>query len=243
MSHLDPYYLVKDEVQDSIAQLQSGMTQWKQLPEVSNERASLTKKLISSCDTIKWQVDELDKAVSVAERDMTKFGVSLTELQTRRAWISSTVTEVSSYRKTLQVADDALRLPMAAPLAAHGDALRGQIGPVQKNRQSFENDDYIHGEQERQTQYLKEQDEDLDDLSQSVQRMGNIGLAIHEELDSQEVLISDISRDVDTAATRLDYVQKKMETLIKKAGAKGQLVLIAVLVILLALLIMLIFYT
>ncbi|KAL3700595.1 hypothetical protein R1sor_018617 [Riccia sorocarpa] len=224
------------------------MEKWKQLPEVSLERTNLVKKLIYSCDTIKWQLDELARAVLVAERDMVKFGLKAGEIQSRKSWISSRTFEVGNHRKLLQRADDALRLPMPVPtrLASQGEILSVPVGAVKKNQtQSSRNvhDDYIQDEQNKQTQVFKEQDQDLDELTESVQRMGNIGLAIHDELDSQDVLISDVGRDVDTTTSKLAYTQKKLEHMIKKAGAKGQIILIVVLVILLAVLIMLIFYT
>ncbi|KAL3702299.1 hypothetical protein R1sor_020321 [Riccia sorocarpa] len=224
------------------------MEKWKQLPEVSLERTNLVKKLIYSCDTIKWQLDELARAVLVAERDMVKFGLKAGEIQSRKSWISSRTFKVGNHRKLLQRADDALRLPMPVPtrLASQGEVLSAPVGVVKKNQNHSSrnvHDDYIQEEQNKQTQVFKEQDQDLDELTESVQRMGNIGLAIHDELDSQDILISDVGRDVDTATSKLAYTQKKLEHMIKKAGAKGQIILIVVLVILLAVLVMLIFYT
>ncbi|KAL2612669.1 hypothetical protein R1flu_024361 [Riccia fluitans] len=128
------------------------MDKWKQLPEVSTERANLMKKLISSCDTVKWQLDELAKSVLVAEKDITKFGLNPVEIQSRKSWINARTFEVGNHRRILQRAHDALRLPMPVPTQ-----LATQIGPMKRNNQSQKNahDGYIQEQQEKQTQVLK----------------------------------------------------------------------------------------
>jgi hypothetical protein len=53
----------------------------------------------------------------------------------------------------------------------------------------------------------REQEEDLDDLSETIMRLGAVGLTIHEELSSQERLIDELGNDMDSTATRLDFIQ------------------------------------
>jgi SYP6 family syntaxin len=87
----------------------------------------------------------------------------------------------------------------------------------------------------------REQEEDLDDLSETIMRLGAVGLTIHEELSSQGRLIDELGNDMDTTATRLNFVQKHVSMVMKKAGWKGQLMAIVSLVVLLLILTFLIF--
>jgi SYP6 family syntaxin len=54
-------------------------------------------------------------------------------------------------------------------------------------------------------------------------------------------LIDELGNDMDTTATRLDFVQKHVSMVMKKAGWKGQLMAIVSLVVLLLILTFLIF--
>uniref|UniRef100_A0A2P2LA50 Syntaxin-61 n=1 Tax=Rhizophora mucronata TaxID=61149 RepID=A0A2P2LA50_RHIMU len=53
------------------------------------------------------------------------------------------------------------------------------------NQYTQDNDDFIQSESDRQLLLMKQQDEDLDELSASVERIGGVGLTIHEELLAQ----------------------------------------------------------
>ncbi|CAM6128548.1 unnamed protein product [Calypogeia fissa] len=203
MTALDPYYIVKDEIEDLVSETEATLRQWSNLPEASNERAALTKKLFSTCDTIKWQLDELEKAIGAAERDPKRFSMSISEIQQRKAWTLAARAQVSNLRKTVQVSDDALRIPNAAPIIPLKAQMQG-VPPQPKTWYHEENEEYIRGEQDRQSQLIKDQDQNLDDLSESVDRIGEVGLAIHTELGSQESLLGDLGQDIETSSSRLN---------------------------------------
>lgn len=89
----------------------------------------------------------------------------------------------------------------------------------------------------------RQQDDELDELSASVERIGGVGLTIHEELLAQERIIDDLDTEMDTTSNRLDFVQKKVAMVMKKASAKGQLMMIVFLVVLFIILFVLVFLT
>ncbi|KAI3960922.1 hypothetical protein MKW98_019123, partial [Papaver atlanticum] len=88
-----------------------------------------------------------------------------------------------------------------------------------------------------------QQDDELDELSASVQRIGGVGLTIHEELTGQEKIIHELGLDMESTTNRLDFVQKKVDMVMKKAGAKGQILMIIFLVVLFIVLFVLVFFT
>ncbi|GAU40033.1 hypothetical protein TSUD_258260, partial [Trifolium subterraneum] len=45
--------------------------------------------------------------------------------------------------------------------------------------------------------HLRKQDEELDELSLSVQRIGGVGLTIHEELLGQEKILDELGNEMD----------------------------------------------
>ena len=80
-------------------------------------------------------------------------------------------------------------------------------------------------------QVLARQDAQLDDLGAAVSRIGEVGLAIHGELQAQGEMLDQLGEDVDTTAARLAAAQAKVQAVLARAGVRGQLAIIAGLVV------------
>ncbi|KAG6492033.1 hypothetical protein ZIOFF_046980 [Zingiber officinale] len=200
----DPFYIVKEEIQASIDKLQSTFKQWEQAPLDIGERVHLTKELLSSCESIEWQVFNIRRTVQAESK--------------------------GSLAPNLNGAHH--------ELMRHPNDYNSKAG-----RSDSDTDDFISSESDRQLLLMKQQDEELDELSASVQRIGGIGLTIHDELVGQERILDDLSLEMETTSNRLDFVQKKVAVVMKKAGAKGQFMMIGFLIVLFIILFVLVFFT
>ncbi|XP_052874718.1 syntaxin-61-like isoform X2 [Gossypium arboreum] len=200
----DPFYIVKEEIQDS--------------------------------------VDELAKAISVAARDPSWYGINEVELENRRRWTSNARLQVADVKRTIGagkendnsasvIRRELMRLP------------NSQQPDISDHYSAKNNDDFVASESDRQMLLLKQQDEELDELSTSVKRIGGVGLTIHEELLAQEKILDELGTEMDSTKNRLDFVQKKMGMVMKKAGAKGQIMIIIFLLVLFIILFILVFFT
>ncbi|KAM6580663.1 syntaxin-61 isoform X1 [Cannabis sativa] len=242
----DPFYVVKEEIQESIDKLQSSFHHWERIPANTGEQIHLSKELLASCGSIDWQVDELDKTIAVAARDPALYGIDETELEKRRRWTSNARTQVSTVKKVLTRGKESNGTGTTSGNAMRRELMKlpnlyGTDGtdPYAAN----DNDDFIASESDRQLLLIKQQDEELDELSASVQRIGGVGLTIHEELLQQEKIIDELGMEMDSTSNRLDFVQKKVAMVMKKAGAKGQIMMILFLVVLFIILFVLVFFT
>ncbi|KAK5803309.1 hypothetical protein PVK06_030954 [Gossypium arboreum] len=238
----DPFYIVKEEIQDSIDKLQSSFHQWERVPGGTGEQVHLTKELLANCESIAWQVDELAKAISVAARDPSWYGINEVELENRRRWTSNARLQVADVKRTIGagkendnsasvIRRELMRLP------------NSQQPDISDHYSAKNNDDFVASESDRQMLLLKQQDEELDELSTSVKRIGGVGLTIHEELLAQEKILDELGTEMDSTKNRLDFVQKKMGMVMKKAGAKGQIMIIIFLLVLFIILFILVFFT
>ncbi|XP_022972889.1 syntaxin-61-like [Cucurbita maxima] len=241
----DPFYVVKDEIQESIDKLQSSFHQWERIYSDLGERVQLTKELLAACESIEWQVDELDKAIAVAARDPSWYGIDDAELERRRRWTSTARTQVGNVKKVVGAGKEQTG-------TASSNGMRRELmrlpNPHETDRSNLytahqANDDFITSESDRQLLLIKRQDEELDELSASVERIGGVGLTIHEELKLQDKIIDDLGNEMDSTSNRLDFVQKKVAVVMKKASAKGQLMMILFLVALFIILFVLVFLT
>ncbi|GMP78809.1 hypothetical protein CsSME_00034604 [Camellia sinensis var. sinensis] len=242
----DPFYIVKEEIQDSIDKLLSNFHKWERIPADSQEQQKLTKELLVGCESIEWQVDELDKAISVAARDPSWYGIDEAELDKRRRWTSTARTQVGNMKKKVVAGNELDDIS-----TSNVNGMRRELMRMPNSHQSDrsnqyaaqDNDDFISSESDRQLLLIKQQDEELDELSASVERIGGVGLTIHEELLAQEKIIDELGMDMESTTNRLDFVQKKVGMVMKKAGAKGQLMMILFLVVLFIVLFVLVFLT
>lgn len=90
---------------------------------------------------------------------------------------------------------------------------------------------------------MQQQDEGLEMLSQSAQRLGKMSLNIHEELGYHNQMLDDMETDLDKATDNLDLITVKTKALIKKAGGRHNFCLILGLIGVCAVLLFLIIYT
>ncbi|CAK7350501.1 unnamed protein product [Dovyalis caffra] len=241
----DPFYIVKEEIQESIDKLQSSFHQWERISSDTGEQVRLTKELLAACESIEWKVDELDKAISVAARDPSWYGIDEAELEKRRRWTSTARAQVGNVKKAVVSGREVNLSGTASVNGMRRELLRMPNAQQtdKSNQYSQDNDDFIQSESDRQMLLIKQQDEELDELSASVERIGGVGLTIHEELLAQEKIIDDLDTEMDTTSNRLDFVQKKVAMVMKKASTKGQLMMILFLVVLFIILFVLVFLT
>lgn len=229
----DPFYIVKDEIQDSIDNLQATFHQWERAPGEQKQQ------LLSNCESIEWQVDELEKAISVAARDPSLYGINNTELDKRRKWTNTARVQVGNIKKAVTGKE-----------SINFGGMRQELMRMPKSSQQQDryvaidnNDDFISSESDTQMLLIRQQDEELDELSASVERIGSVGLTIHDELLSQDKIIEDLGSEMESTSNRLDFVQKKVGMVMKKASAKGQMMMILFLIVLFIILFVLVFFT
>ncbi|PIN24245.1 SNARE protein TLG1/Syntaxin 6 [Handroanthus impetiginosus] len=242
----DPFYIVKEEIQDSIDKLLSTFHQWERMPSDGGEQLRLTKEVLALCESIEWQVDELDKAISVAAKDPAWYGIDETELDKRRRWSSNARTQVKNVKKSVVTGNESSGTSTSSVKGFRRELMRLENSHQTDKSNQYngqDNDDFISSESDRQLLLMRQQDEELDELSASVERIGGVGLTIHEELLGQEKIIDELGTEMDSTSNRLDFVQKKVGMVMKKAGAKGQFMMILFLLVLFINLFVLVFFT
>ncbi|MEW5304978.1 MAG: hypothetical protein WDW36_007550 [Sanguina aurantia] len=222
MAQQDPFYLIKQELSDSVTGLQQKMSRFHGLTSANPERKVLAAAVQAGCDDIAWQVRELEGAVERASENPSRFNLTIEELGSRRRWTTATNKQVEGMRETLRTA--------MAP------------APTPESRAVASNEKFMGGQFQSQQQVMKQQDEDLTDIEEAVVRIGRVGRQIGEELEDQGRLIDELDSDVDTTTSRLKAAQKKIADIIRKSGNTKQLLIIGILIVVLIILSVFVFY-
>jgi hypothetical protein len=113
-----------------------------------------------------------------------------------------------------------------------------------KSTEDNDGDDDIEGPQSMSfKKKIARQDESLDALADSVNRLGAMSLTISNEITSQNKMISDLDADVETADAKASNLIDKTKDIIKKTGGFKEWCVILVLFAVLLLLLFLVIYT
>ena len=195
----------------------------------SPEWRALDGEVQEECDSLKYMVSELDKAIDSAERNPDRFHLSQAEISDRRKWIMTTRRQVEG------ISDGTLPPKQASAPAPSPTTAAAKLAAAMQE----ENDSFIRSEGDRQQMMMTQQDEDLDVLSHHVVRIGELGREMGQELNTQGHLLDEFGMEMDGTQTRLAAAQKKVQYVLEKAGSKGQMIIIAVLVVVLIVLVFL----
>ncbi|PPR88657.1 hypothetical protein GOBAR_AA32030 [Gossypium barbadense] len=195
----DTFYIVKEEIQESIDKLQSSFHQWERILPDTEEQVHLMKELLANCESIEWQ-----RSFSV--------GIDNRELESQRRWTITARTQAGDVKKYVVARKE------------NGSRMRSWMNLVQVLREL----------EVLALQYMK-------NFLHSVGSISTISYANTSVF--QEKIIDDLGTEMDCKTNRLDFVQKKVAMVMKKASAKGHIMMILILLVLFIILFILVFLT
>ena len=90
---------------------------------------------------------------------------------------------------------------------------------------------------------MQKQDQGLEMLSKSAERLGQLSMGIHDELNQQNQMLDEMDTDLEAAGEDLDIITRRTKELIEKSGGKKNCMLILCLSVTALVLFLLILYT
>lgn len=83
------------------------------------------------------------------------------------------------------------------------------------NPMARSNNDFVANQQQTTKRMIDQQDASLDSLGVAVDRLGQIGKDIHEEVAEQNVLLDSLGNEVDDAGNKMNVVTASLSKLLK----------------------------
>jgi len=235
--------IIQEEASRALLGVRADLAHWRELSSSSSEmdhtEANQVKlRLTAAVEDLQLDLDELQGAVDNIARDPDKFGIAPDELQRRRSFVSQTRSEANSIRDTLAAARSVKsarkeRIERQGLLAGRGSSScemasgaassvesMAEAGRLQRGiHQSHE--DELQEQAQVQRAMVAEQDDNLGMLSSTMTRLGQMGLAIKDELVSQGKALDELTEDVDSTSSKMKQAQHVMTKLLKsKDGCK-----------------------
>ncbi|ESR65713.1 Syntaxin-51 [Citrus sinensis] len=178
----------------------------------SQRHASAIRRKITILGT------RLDSLQSLLSKLPGKQPISEKEMNRRKDMLANLRSKVNQMASTLNMSNFANRDSLLGPEIKSADVMNRATGLDNQGLVGF------------QRQIMREQDEGLEKLEETVVSTKHIALAVNEELDLHTRLIDDLDQHVDVTDSRLRRVQKNLAILNKrtKGGCTCMCMLLAV---------------
>ena len=241
MASRDPFYAVKDKVQNSLTKVRADFSRFDSLSTRSADYATLLGQLRQQVNGIETDVKDLAQTIVIVEQNRVRFtSISDEELASRKAFVDTTKQSLATYTSTLRSAQNKLNNDNRKDLMpAAGPSRFSSAAATSGNR---EQDDYVSSAAQQQQTLIKQQDVVLEDMDAALARLSNISNDINAELVEQDAMLNELDSGMDEAQGNMNIVLKKMDKLLKTSD-RGRICCIIGLFFLVVLLLILIFYT
>ena len=169
----DPFNLVRDEVSKAVDETLNQLAAVKSIRASSEAGASgkgsnssiykaAKRELRSMVESAVWQVEELSRAVDVSERDPMRFRLDTNEVRRRREWVENAKLKLVKVKREID---------NEYPSSKYGANTNNDDAASSANS-AHDND--VDMEHSNQRLLMKEQDDDLEDISTSLQKLGQL---------------------------------------------------------------------
>lgn len=197
-----------------------------QNPELQQARSELETTL----SELSADLDDLVESVRAVELDPYRYGLELEEVSRRRNLVNDVGTEVEEMRKELQRAvtdTTAAAAAAGAEKGRHGSASKRGAGygsglPLPEDfdqglpPEDRDEDYYAAMEEQRQTELMHEQDEQLDGVFRTVGHLRDQANDMGRELEQQAVIIGEVDTLADRIGGKIQGGMSRMKHIVRK---------------------------
>eukprot|EP01134_Creolimax_fragrantissima_P005753 CFRG5753T1 len=246
MSIDDPFFVVKDEVEQSVESVQSLYTRWKELVHLNyvgdDEYEWTNNELKQSIKSIEWDLEDLDETVSIVESNPVRFHITPEDMASRKGFIAQTRQTIEMIRDDINSAASKTREENASRAKLMGLSESKPHNKYEKLEQELdrENDNFIDEQRKLHRLEMEDQDRNMEAVGKTVVNLKNLGQDIGRELDEHNVLLDDLDDNMERTENQLNRVVHKVEKILESVSDKKQCY--AILVLSIALIILVVLY-
>jgi len=237
MALADPFPLVKEEVQQSLGVAKALHARWKELvgsDSTSTEELQWTRNELENCISgIENDIEAMKKVVSRDRKSQIEPG----ELEARRAFVTECTNTVKTFRNDimdprLQKIQTQREEHQKLTSLTNGGNSREENARLRSQKA---NQEFIEDQQQMQQQIMRQQDEGVEELGQSVIRVKKMADGIGNELGDQQRMIEEMEGEMERTGGRLQMVMGKVDQLLKSSDNKKIVTIVVLILIIIGL--------
>ncbi|KAG9304276.1 hypothetical protein G9A89_019838 [Geosiphon pyriformis] len=227
MSSEDPFFVVKEDVEENMANLSNLFQSWKriyntvssryneELQRTEEDLRAITQGITTDLDDLEETINILSNFSIFVQLNPSKFLLTREDLNSRQSFVDG----IRQQLKEIQIT-------ISAPQKNDRQELFQGVRTISalndyKSREHFEeiemdNQRFIENESHQQAILIEEQDGQLESLYGTARNIHGIATTIGNEIDNQNVLLEDFGHHVDDTQSRLNKAMRKVAYIIKK---------------------------
>lgn len=218
MAAQDPFYAVKDELSLKLDSIRARLQVFKRLVKTTDTATDVEfkdckralGKEIKSADK---QLKDLTLTVELVQNDRQQFAhIDDYELSQRTEYVSQAKKSLHE-AKSYYTSEEVKRKMMEDERKQIASKPNSSLGAT--SSEAMENTHFIHDQQAQARMIMNQQDEDLEELGQAVDRVNDMAVGINQELKTQNRMLTDLEADIDEAAEKMNFVMGKLAKLLK----------------------------
>lgn len=270
ISEDDPFYIFQGDLVQKLASMQEELNRYLAVirttdTAVNTHQVKDTKKKLKRHITVATSaLSDLETTVRVVEQQRNKFPhINDAEIIERRKFVDDSKRKISATKREMQsdevktkfLRDEQLlterrKTKSSASSSRMNGSSKGtkcqEYNSIQSDLEEGNNStaiaDSVNPSQSETMLIMQQQDETLEDLDMAVTRVGYMAETIHEEIDTQNIMLSNLEEDLADAEEQLGVVMGKLAKLLK-TKSKCQIGLIVILCLVVLILFFLVIYT
>ncbi|XP_073243347.1 uncharacterized protein [Porites lutea] len=222
MSLEDPFFVVKEEVQKAVNNVQTLYRRWQDLldnPRTvgKDEYNWTTNELRNNLRSIEWDLEDLDETVGIVEANPRKFNIDISEVNQRKLFIKQTRDSVNNIKEHMNSPSAKAKVENSSR-----DALLGRRNDKPTDRYSRldkeienSNQSFITDQQQQQELMIQAQDDQLDMVGHSVGVLKTMGKRIGDEIEEQNLILDDFGHELEMTDSKLQQTVLKVEKVLR----------------------------
>eukprot|EP00124_Ichthyophonus_hoferi_P001627 Ihof_evm4s90 gene=Ihof_evmTU4s90 len=217
MSLEDPFFVVKDEVEQAVSSVRKLYERWQELYSSSSvteneEYEWATNELKNSVRGIEWDLEDLDDTIDIVEQNPLKFKITANEMNERKGFIIQTRQTIKEIKDTInsQQAKSKIESNNRTALLNSKSHASNKYEKLD-DELTRDNQTFISEQRRDHKMEMEEQDRNLERVGRSVGVLKHLGTEIGRELDDQVLLMDDLGENMDQTDSQLRKVTKKVE--------------------------------
>ncbi|KAJ3278729.1 Syntaxin-6 [Borealophlyctis nickersoniae] len=240
----DPYFALKDEVELNVSNASKLFQNWNQSLNAADSSSS-ADAFRRDTETLKETLLDIDEDLKALEETIdilsffpldadrqanpAKFRLDPREIAQRKNFIAST-------RRTVQIRLQDMKSQVTNPGILRNRAEKETRETLFQTKKSVKTTDkygrteeeyrmsnarFIEREQQQQQLLMQRQDEQMDDVYDTVVGLKDVAAVMGNELEDQAGLLQDLEANVDTTAGKLQLGLRRMQDFIKANAGTG----------------------
>jgi hypothetical protein len=252
MAQDDPFHIFRGDLVKKLLLVEGQLERYLEVVQTTDtatnthEIKETKKQLKRHLKAAESTLSDLETTIRVVERNRTKFPhISDEEVANRRNFVTDSQSRIQHSKDEMQ--SDAVKDKMLKDEQAK-TARRKALSNTKNQSKSRQHENDLRMQEEGESSrsetmlMMQQQDDTLDGLSSAVTRVSHMAGTIHEEIETQNKMLTDLEDDLADAEEQLGVVMGKLGKLLK-TKSRCQIGLILILSLIVLVLFFLVLYT